>query len=114
MASFKVPTFSERTAAAAASRQAALEKLKAKPPIDPQIVAARIAAKEARDAAAAERRAAKLAAAEEAKAAKIAEAEAKAAAILAAAPKKVQAPVLSEAQKKAMRDARYAARKGRK
>jgi len=101
MPAFKSPDFNERAAAARATKQGALDKLRNKPPVDPAIVAQRQAARAAREAAAAERRAAKLAAAEEAKLAK--------AAAKAAVPAK-----LTEAEQKAARDARYAARQARK
>ncbi len=108
MASYKDPGFQERTALAAQARQKALDKLKAKPPIDPAVQAERLAA-------AAAKQAAKEAAAAEKRAAILAEktriAEEKAA---IAAAKAVVKPQLTEAEKKAERDARYAARKARK
>ena len=110
MASFKEPGFQERVAAAARAREAALAKLKAKPPVDESVLAARAARNEAREAAAAEKRRAAQAAREAAEAAKraaVAEAAEKAEAAARQA-------VLSEAEKKAARDARYAARKSRK
>lgn len=103
--SFKNPSFQDRNEAAAQAKQKALDRLRAKPPVDPQVLADRLAAREKREAAEAEKRAAKKAAAEAAKAAKAAEAAARE----AAAPKP-----LTEAEKKAARDARYAARKNRK
>ena len=116
---FKVPTFQDRTASAAAAKQKALEKLRAKPqPTEEELAAKREAAAK-KDAAAAEARAAKLAererqkaeiaaakAAAAAEAAAIAEAEA-----LAKAPRTFALP--TEAERKAARDARYAARKAR-
>jgi hypothetical protein len=108
MAGFKVPDFSERAAAARQAKQAALDKLRAKPAPDEATLAAQREAREAREAAEAERRAAKRAAEQEAKAAARAEAE------RIAAEKAVPArPALTEAELKAARDARYAARKGR-
>jgi len=106
---YKDPGFNDRIASAAKAKRAALEKLKARPPIDEVQLAARIAAREAKEAAAAQKRAEKAAerariAAEKAEAKRLAE-EA------AAARKK---PELSEAEKKALRDARYAARKQRR
>jgi hypothetical protein len=104
MASYKAPSFNERTALAAQARQKALDALKAKPAIDPAVLAERAAAAAAKEAA-------KIAAAAEKKAAMLAEkariAEEKAALALANAPK----PPKTEEQKKAERDARYAARK---
>jgi hypothetical protein len=120
MAGFKIPTFEERTAAAREAKQRALDKLRAKPAIDPEVVAARAAAAEAREAAAAERRAAHKAAIEAEKAAKEqaraqAQLEAEEAAERAAAARRPgPAPVLpTPAELKAARDARYAARKSR-
>lgn len=107
--SFKDPTFQERAALAAQAKQKALEKLKAKPQIDPAVAAERLAAKEAREAAEIEKRRAKREAEETAKA------EKKAAAIAAEEAKKAaMKPELTEAEKKAIRDAKYAARKKRK
>ena len=98
------PSLEDRQAAAAKSRQKALDALRAKPPVDEKIVAARQEARLKRDAALAEKRAAKLASDAAAKQAK-ADAAAKAAAV--AAPP-------TEAELKAARDARYQARKKRK
>ena len=110
MASFKDPSFQDRTSSAAAAKQKALEALRAKPPIDEAVVAERLAAREAKELAEREKRAAKRAAEDEAKAAKKAEAE-------AAAEKKREAEAkveLTDAEKKAIRDAKYAARKNKK
>jgi hypothetical protein len=109
MAKYKAPDFQERVALAARARTEALEKLKAKPPVDEAVVAARIAAREAREAAQLEKRRLARLAAEEAKAEKVARAL-EAAAALEAAKK----PELTEAERKAARDARYMARKNRK
>jgi DNA gyrase/topoisomerase IV subunit B len=108
MAAFKLPDHNDRMGASALAKQKALEQLKAKPPVDEAVVAARIAAREAREAADAEKRAAKRAAEEEAK--RLKREKAQAAAVPAAAP----APELTEAERKAIRDAKYAARKNRK
>lgn len=99
MVSFKTPTFAERQTAAAEARQKALEKMKARTPVDEAVLAARREAAEKREAAAAEKRAARKAAVEEAK---------------AAAAAKAAIPVLTEAERKAERDRRYAQRKARK
>jgi Family of unknown function (DUF6481) len=107
MASFKTPTFQERTELARQAKQKALDQLKAKPPIDPAVLAERQAARLAREEAAAVARRAKAEAFQAAKAEKLAEAAARAAAIEAQ-------PKLTEADQKAARDARYAARKKRK
>ena len=91
MAGYKAPDFKQRAALASEAKQKAIDRLKAKPPVDEQAAAARAAAREEKEAAAAE----KAAAAQQA--------------AIAAAPK-----VLTEAERKAARDARYAARKARK
>ena len=98
--SFKNPTFQDRAGQAADARHKALEQLRQKPPRDEKLVAERIAAAEKREAAKAEKAAAK-------KAADTAAAEKKAAEAAANAP-------ATEAEKKAARDARYAARKNRR
>lgn len=111
MASFKEPSFQDRAKLAAEAKQRAIEKLKAKPPMDPAVAEQRAAARAAREAAEAKRRADKLAAVEAAKAEK----EAKAAALIAEAEAEVKRREQEEIDKKAARDARYAARKkGRK
>jgi hypothetical protein len=117
MAGYKAPDFSQRAQAARDAKAAALEKLKNKPAPDPEVVAQRRAAQEAREAAEAEKRAQRKAAIEAEKAAKEearakAKAEAEAAAEAAAAAKRP--PILpTAAELKAARDARYAARKAR-
>ncbi|KAF4300641.1 hypothetical protein GTA08_BOTSDO14326 [Botryosphaeria dothidea] len=77
MAGAKIPNFGERATASREAKQRALEKLRNKPALDPEAAAARAAALEARETAAAERRAAHRAAIESEKAAR-AEARAKA------------------------------------
>lgn len=115
MSGFKDPAFQDRIALAAKAKQAALDKLKAKAatPVDEAAIAARIEARRVKEAAEAEKRAAKAAQREEDRLAKqaakeeaqrLAEEEA---ARNAPKPK----PQLSEEEKKAIRDARYAARK---
>lgn len=111
MPSFKQPTFQERAALAAKAKQAALEALRAKPPVDEAVLAERQAAREAREAALAKASEEKRAARESAKAAKKALAAEQAAEKAAAV--KPDAPVMTEAERKAARDARYAARKSR-
>lgn len=107
MPAFIQPTFQERAALAAKAKQAALEKLRAKPRIDEAILVERRAARLARDEAQAKAREEKLAAREREKA------EKKARAAEPAAPAKTSAPAMTEAERKAARDARYAARKSR-
>jgi hypothetical protein len=103
---FKEPTFQERAALAAQTKQAALDKLRAKPPADEAVVAQQREARLAREAAAARIAAEKRAARELEKTLKKEEAAAR---IAATAP----APKLSDAEQKAIRDAKYAARKNR-
>lgn len=110
---FKIPDFNERTAMAKEARQKALEKLKDRPALDPALVAERAAAQEAKAAAEAEKRAAKREAEQQAKEAKRAAAEAARLADEEAKAKLIK-PAKSEAELKAARDARYAARKKRK
>ena len=107
MASFKNPSFQERTALAQQARQKALDQLRAKPPVDEAVLAERNAARLLREQAEAEARAAKLAAREQAKADKLARAA-------EAAEAAVAAVGMTEAEQRAARDARYAARKNRK
>ena len=101
MKSFKDPSFEQRVGQAADARKKALEQLRAKSPLDEEQVAARVAANAQKEAARAEKAAAK----------KKAAADEAAAAAVAAAAMPVQ---LTEAEKKARGDARYAARKNRK
>lgn len=118
MAGYREPGFQDRTAAAAKARSAALERLKAKAPIDPAEQARKIAEAEAREAAKVAKReaikAAKIAEAAAAAAAAQAAAEAAEAALQAEADAAAANVELTEAERKAARDARYAARKLRK
>ena len=109
-------TFQDRAARAVAAKNKALEKLRNKPPIDPQVLADRQAAHQRREAAAAEKIAAKQAAEQAAReAAEQAKADAIAAAEAAEEARKAPLPKFqTEAERKAARDARYAARKARK
>lgn len=110
---FKNPTFSDRAKASAEAKQALLERHKAAPKPSPEEIAAakeRYLAREARAAAAREQaKAEKEAAALAAKEAAAAAAQAAADAAKAAQPR-----VPTQAELKAARDARYAARKARK
>ncbi|HEX8126592.1 MAG TPA: DUF6481 family protein [Allosphingosinicella sp.] len=101
-------SFQDRVGQAAEAKRKALEKLKSRPPVDPAVAEARAEAARQREAKAEEKRAAKAEAARAAEEARAAEA-AKAAEAAASAPK-----ALTEAEKKAARDAKYAARKSRK
>jgi hypothetical protein len=113
--SFKEPSFQDRVASAGKARQKALEQLKAKPPVDEAVMAERRRAREVREQALAEERAAKAQAIAAAKAEKAAQkAAALAEAEAAAALKAARLKPASSAEMKAARDARYAARKARK
>jgi hypothetical protein len=103
MKSYKNPSFQDRVSRAAEAKRKALEEYRSRPPLDAAVVAERKAASFKRETANAARIAAK-------KAAKEAETEAAAA---EAAAKTVVPARLSEAERKARRDARYAARKNR-
>lgn len=102
--------FNDRLTAAAAAKQALLERFKRPDPNDPAWIAQQEALKavaEAREARIAERKAAKEAEALRAAAEEIARREAEKA--------EARAKMLAaEAERKAIRDARYAARKARK
>lgn len=106
MTSFKPPTFQERAALAARARQAALDRLHNRVPINEAALAERQAARIARDAADAERREAKRMAREQEKAARAAR---------AAERRELEevVPILSDAEQKAARDARYSPRRRR-
>lgn len=115
VAAFKDPSFQDRVASAASAKQKALDRLRAKPPVDQAQAAEKRQLREVRDRAIAEERAAKAEANVAAKAEKAAlqaaeVAEARAAALLKAA--RLKPP--SGADMKAARDARYAARQARK
>ena len=90
-------SFKDRAGQAAAAKQKALEQYRSRPPVDEKVAAERMAASQKREAARAEKAAAKKAEKDAAD----------------AAAKAVPAPK-TEAQLKAARDARYAARKARK
>ena len=122
MAGFKTPTFQDRAAAAATARQKALDRLKAKPPVDPEVAAEQRRAWEEKEQALAAERAVKaetLAAAKAERAAaraarEAAEAKAREEAEAAAALKAARLRPATPEEMKAARDARYAARKARK
>jgi hypothetical protein len=106
MSSFREPTFQDRVGRAAEAKQKALSLLRAKPPVDAAAQAELQAAHLAREAALRAEREAKRAALLEEKAAKRA--------LVAEAKAAEAAPVMTDEDKKAARDARYAARKKRK
>src|SRR4051812_13638781 len=97
-------SFQDRAGQAADAKKKALEQYRARPQLDEKEAAERAAAGQEREAAKAEKAAAKKA---ERKAGKLAAAADAAAKAAASAPR-------SEAELKAARDARYAARKRRK
>ncbi|MFL6732951.1 MAG: DUF6481 family protein [Sphingomicrobium sp.] len=104
VSSFKTPSFQDRIGSAAQAKKKALEQLRSRPPIDQKVAAERQARKLERETRDRERAAAKKAEQQALNDRKSAEAAAKA---TAAAPR-------TEAELKAARDARYAARKARK
>jgi hypothetical protein len=106
MKSYKDPSFQDRMGRAAEAKKKALDRLRAKPPVDEAVLAERQAARARREEAEAAKREARKA--EKAQAAEAAKAALDAAA--AAAPP----PPPTEAERKLARDARYAARKNRK
>ncbi|MEO5597744.1 MAG: DUF6481 family protein [Novosphingobium sp.] len=110
MAGYKEPSFQDRVSAAAQAREKALAKLKAKPAIDPAELARLNAERLAKETAQAEKRAAAKAEREAAKAEQAAIAEEARLAALAL----IKSPEEIEAERKAARDARYAARKASK
>jgi hypothetical protein len=105
MKSYKDPSFQDRVGRAADAKQKAIDALRARPAADPAALAERAEARERKEAAQAEKREAKKAEAEAA-------AEAKAAEAAAAAEAVRTAP--TDEERKAARDAKYAARKNRK
>lgn len=102
--SFKDPGFQDRIGSAAKAKEKALEQLRSKPPLDEKVVAERQARQKEREDRDAGKAAARKAAQQAAKEGKAAEAAAR-----AAAP-----PPPTDAERKAARDARYAARKARR
>ena len=93
-------SFQDRIDNAAKAREKALAKLKAKPPLDPKVVAERVERQKQREAREAEKAEAKRAEREERAAEK-------------AAKEAASAPLSAE-ELKARRDAKYAARKARR
>ena len=102
--SFKDPSFQDRLGSAAKAKKKALEQLRSRPPVDEQVVAERQAKRQEREARDAEKAAAKRAAQQAVK-----DSAAQEAASKAAVP-----PPPTDAELKAARDAKYAARKARK
>ena len=104
-------SFQDRVGQAAEAKRKALEKLRSRPPVDEAVAAARQEAARQREARAEEKRSAK---AEKAQAADAARAAEEATAAETAAEAAAAPPPPTEADRKAARDARYAARKSRK
>jgi hypothetical protein len=102
MRGFKETTLQDRAAAGQKARAKALKRLAERPPADEAVLAERKAARLAKEAAAAQKSAARKAAIESAKAEKLARA------------REAKTPEQSEAELKAARDEKYAARKQRK
>jgi hypothetical protein len=114
---YKVPTFQDRAALAAEAKKKALERLKAQPKLDAAELAARQEARLAREAEEEAKRQAKRDAIAKEKADKLAAAEAERVRLeeekaQAEADRRAKAPPTA-AELKAIRDARYAARKAR-
>ncbi|MEA3051543.1 MAG: hypothetical protein QOG72_446 [Sphingomonadales bacterium] len=108
-------SFQDRVGRAAEAKRKALDNLRSKPPVDEAVAAARQEASRQRQVRAEEKRAAKAEekrAAEAQKAAEGAPVDAKASEASAQPAGTPQPP--TEAERKAARDARYAARKSRK
>jgi hypothetical protein len=110
MKGYQEPSYQDRTGRAAEAKQKALDKLKARPAPDAAALAAGREASRAREAVRAEKRAARQAERDEAAAHKAARADE--AAVRAEENEGGRIP--TEEERKAMRDARYAARKRRK
>lgn len=113
MALFNDPSFQDRVEAARKAKQKALDQLKAKPPADEALMAARRQAHEAKERALQEARIAKAQQRTAAKAEKASNKAAELAAAEAAAALAARLKPSSPEEMKAARDARYAARKAR-
>ena len=110
MAGYKEPSFQDRVAAATDARAKALARLQARPALDPAVQAAREAKAREREAVQAEKRKAD----QDKREAQRAEQRVKAQELAEAATTSGAKPQLTEAERKAARDTRYAARKSRK
>jgi hypothetical protein len=110
MKAYRGPSYQDRVARAAEAKRKALDGLKARPAPDAAALAARREAGAAREAAQAEKRAARQAERDEDAAHRAARADE--AAVRAEENEGGRIP--TEEERKAMRDARYAARKRRK
>jgi hypothetical protein len=102
---YKEPDFRDRVSRASEAKSKALAQLRSRPPKDESVIAARLERSQLREEATAAKRAGRNAAAQVAKDEKAA----------ASTKKKAAAkPLPTEAERKAARDARYAARKNRR
>jgi hypothetical protein len=110
MKAYQGGSYQERVGRAAEAKQKALDLLRARPAVDEATLAARREAATAREAAQAAKRAARLAEREEAAAHEARRADEAA----VRAEENEGGRIATEAERKAMRDARYAARKSRK
>ena len=106
MSSYKEPSFQDRSALAKKAKQAALDQLRAKPPLDASVLTERLEAAREREAAQSKARDEKNAARDLEKAEKRLRAEQSAIANVVSAPP-------TEEELKFARDQKYAARKGR-
>jgi hypothetical protein len=113
MKGYKAPSFQDRSAASSQAKERALAKMKAAPQPDAAELAARAEKRIEREAAAAAK-AAKARQAREEKQRLADEKRAQARAEKEKAEAKAEVPKKTEAELKAARDARYAARKSRK
>ncbi len=113
MKGYKEPGFQDRAVASARAKEKALAKLKAAPVLDEAVIAERVARQAERQAKETAKREAARAAKEAAKEQAEREAAERAAAELEEQAAELAA-IPTEAEKKAERDARYAARKNRK
>ena len=115
MASFKDPSFQERVALAGKAKQKALDQLKARPPVDEELMAKRRDERDIRNQAFAKERTAMAEVRASAKAEKASiKANEHAAAEAAVALKIARLKPASPEEMKAARDARYAARQARR
>ena len=118
MKTFKTPSFSERLGASTTAKRAALERFRAQPTSDdPAVVekrTARVAAAAARESRANERREKARLDVEAAQAADLAARELAAREREERQNREAEEQVTLEAERKAARDSRYAARKARK
>jgi hypothetical protein len=112
MKAYQNSSFQDRVDQVAKAKQQALDQLRARPPVDPAVVEARVAASRKREAAEAERRSARKDAEQAAAQAALDEAAANEAAEAARLAAIKPEPTAEE--RKAARDAKYAARKNRR